>query len=329
MGRQRQMKKDVFISYASSDTDAAEKVMNHLEDTGLSCWFAPHDINPSENYHRTLVAALDNCRVVLLVLSPASNMSADVLSEIAHADLRGKQIVVAVLGNERPSPALSPLLVGCERFPAINLSALRSATMEAIARSIVAKKSKTLAILLSVIPGVGLLYAGMRRLGGILLCCGLAVLTWSYYLELGTPLDRLLACIFHSLVFCSIATTTHAVLGSISGSLNRERRWLPYLASFIVPGSGISYAGRRKFGWAFCWMSIVAFSVMMCSGMSLTIDGCCLDATAWQALWLIGIAESGFEDSSGKHRNPFVYTAIMLFVIALIVFNIPVGALVR
>ncbi len=316
------MKKDVFISYASTDTDVAEKVMNHLEGAGLSCWFAPHDINPSENYHRTLVEALDNCRVVLLVLSSASNKSADVLSEIAHADLHGQQIVIAALGNERPSKALGPLLIGCERTDALDLPALRIATLQAMARSMVAKKSKILAILLSVIPGAGLLYAGMRRLGGILLCCGLAVLTWSYYLELGTPLDRMLACIFHSLVFCSIASTAHVVLGSVSGTLNRERKWLPYLASFIILGSGISYAGRRKCGWVFCWMSIVAFSVMMCSGTSLTMDGCCLDATAWWALWLIGIAESGFEDSCGRHRNPFVYTAIMLLVIALIFFNL-------
>lgn len=317
------MTQDVFISYSSCDENAARAIKQRLEDAGVSCWFAPHDIHPSQNYQRSLVEALDECFVVLLVLSKGSNASAEVLSEIAHADIRGQQIVVASIEGEKPSEALRPLLVGCERVSGSDIGAIVAAARRAKARSVIAEHTKVGAILLSFIPGAGLLFVGMRRSGLLLLALGASILVWSYFLELGTPLDRSLSCVFHSLIFCSVVSTTHAVLGAITGSKNRNYRWLPYFASVFAPASGINYAGRRKCGWVFFWICAILFSLMMCSGMSLTFNGCCADATLYWIVWLLGIAESGFADEHGKHRNPYFYTFIALFVFALVYFNLP------
>ena len=317
----------VFISYATLDKEAVSNVMAGLEHDGIRCWFAPRDIQPADNYHGKLVEALDCSAVVLLFLSNASNASIDVLSEIAHADLKARQIVVVVLDNAEPSNELRPLLVGCERIEIGKETpegddVVKSAVRKALLRSRVSRKSKVCAMLLSVVPGAGLIFIGLRRTGFAL--AGLAALTlgWAYFLELGTLLDKFLACFFFSVAFCSIQLTAHSVLGSVSGSMNRTRRWLPYVASTILPASGVSYAGRRKSGWILCWLNVIALALAVCSGTALTYDRCCLDGCLMWITWLVGIAESGFEDESGRHRNPWIYTLVVFLIFSIVWFNV-------
>ena len=317
------MTSDVFISYSSDDDAVARSLKQSLEDSGLSCWFAPHDLHPSQNYQRSLVEAIDSCHVVLLVLSRGANASAEVLAEIAHADLRERQIVVVSVDVAQPSDALRPMLIGCERVDGADGAKVVAAVRRAERRSAVAHHSKLAALVLSVAPGMGLWFVGVHRWGGVLVACGVMTLLWSNFLELGTPLDNFLSCVFHVLVFVSIVSTAHVVLGSVTGSMKRKQRWLPYVASLLAPGSGIAYAGRRGCAWAFFWILSTLFAVVECSGMSLAVDGCCLDAALYLSVCLLAIAESGFEDAQGRHRNPWLYSFVVLFVLVLVCSSIP------
>lgn len=86
--------KQVFISYhTETGKDAVRKICAALEGAGISCWYAPRDVGA--NYAQSIVEAIRECRVFLLVLNEGSNASAHVLNEIncafdrfrAHEDI--------------------------------------------------------------------------------------------------------------------------------------------------------------------------------------------------------------------------------------------------
>ncbi len=320
------MTAQVFISHSTKDAGAAEVIRDGLKAVNISCWYAKDEVKPGQNYHETLMMAIGGCPIVLLILSGASNSSIDVLSEISHTDNCRKNIVVVVLDGAVPSRELRPLLVGCDRVEVSTsavedrLPPIRHCVRAALTRSAVASKSKTTAILASIIPGCGLLYLGFKWPGGSLFVAATGAFGWAYFLELGTPLDRFLGAVFLVLLFLSIGVTVHTVLGSATGSGSRSKRWIPYLASIVVPAAGATYAGRRRTGWTLYAFSAVALILVMCSGEALTFSGLPLDGLALDVFWLLGFAESGFTDDAGHHRSPFLYSAVLLFLGAMLFF---------
>ena len=73
--------KQVFISYhTETGKDAVRKICAALEGAGISCWYAPRNVGA--NYAQSIVEAIRECRVFLLVLNEGSNVSANVLNEI-------------------------------------------------------------------------------------------------------------------------------------------------------------------------------------------------------------------------------------------------------
>ena len=86
--------KQVFISYhTETGKDAVRTICAALEGAGISCWYAPRNVGA--NYAQSIVEAIRECRVFLLVLNEGSNVSAHVLNEIncafdrfkAHEDI--------------------------------------------------------------------------------------------------------------------------------------------------------------------------------------------------------------------------------------------------
>ena len=86
--------KQVFISYhTETGKDAVRTICAALEGARISCWYAPRNVGA--NYAQSIVEAIRECRVFLLVLNEGSNVSAHVLNEIncafdrfkAHEDI--------------------------------------------------------------------------------------------------------------------------------------------------------------------------------------------------------------------------------------------------
>ncbi len=76
---------DVFISYSSKDKTIADAVTANLESQKLRCWIAPRDIRPGENYGGSIVTAVENSKVMIIIFSNNSNNSQHVLREIERA----------------------------------------------------------------------------------------------------------------------------------------------------------------------------------------------------------------------------------------------------
>ena len=84
---------DVFVSYSSVDKTIANAVVARLEKHKVRCWIAPRDILPGTDYKVSLVDAIRNSRIMVLVFSQHSNRSAHVTREVNIAVDAGVIIV--------------------------------------------------------------------------------------------------------------------------------------------------------------------------------------------------------------------------------------------
>ncbi len=84
---------DVFISYASQDVAVADALVAALERNGLKCWIAPRDVTPGLQYADEIVGAINDAKVLVLVLSQHAIASPHVGREIERAASKGRRII--------------------------------------------------------------------------------------------------------------------------------------------------------------------------------------------------------------------------------------------
>ncbi len=75
----------VFISYASHDAVMAQKVCGVLEVAGFPSWIAPRDVVPGTQYADGIVGAIDESRILVLIVSKDALASAHVGRELERA----------------------------------------------------------------------------------------------------------------------------------------------------------------------------------------------------------------------------------------------------
>jgi len=80
-----------FISYSTKDAAFAARLYADLQDKGVRCWFAPHDIKGGRKLHDQIDEAIRVYDRLLLILSDASMGSEWVRTEISKALRREKR----------------------------------------------------------------------------------------------------------------------------------------------------------------------------------------------------------------------------------------------
>ena len=83
------MTHDVFISYATEDKPVADAVCSALEGERIRCWYAPRDVTFGMDFEEAIVDAISASRLMILVLSSHSNVSAHVKREVQNACMEG------------------------------------------------------------------------------------------------------------------------------------------------------------------------------------------------------------------------------------------------
>lgn len=104
------MTESVFISYASIDQELAFWVRDWFDYEGISYWIAPDSIAPGSDYPSSIIKAIENCDVFLLVFSEHSNESSHVAREIERAANRGVPIIPFFVDNTKPTAAMEYFL---------------------------------------------------------------------------------------------------------------------------------------------------------------------------------------------------------------------------
>lgn len=100
----------IFISYASADAETANAVVTRLESEGLACWIAPRDVTPGALYADEIVRAINNCSLVVLVLSAQAVASVHVGKELERASSKGRRIIALRTDNVALPPAFEYFL---------------------------------------------------------------------------------------------------------------------------------------------------------------------------------------------------------------------------
>ena len=93
------MTKKVFISHSSKDSKTATAICTALEARGHECWMSSRDIKPGENFQGTIVRAIRDSGVMVLVFSANANNSDEIKKEMALAS-QSKKMVIPVRAED-------------------------------------------------------------------------------------------------------------------------------------------------------------------------------------------------------------------------------------
>jgi hypothetical protein len=101
------MAHDVMISHSHADKPVADAACAALEARGIRCWIAPRDINPGQDWAASIVEAIRDARIMLLVFSRHANQSPQVKREVERAASSGKVLLPLRLDDVLPEAALA------------------------------------------------------------------------------------------------------------------------------------------------------------------------------------------------------------------------------
>src|SRR4051794_17906324 len=100
------MAHDCFISYSTQDKATADAACATLEAAGIRCWIAPRDILPGMNWGGSIIKAIGDAAVMVLIFSGNSNASEQVTREVERASSKGVPIIPFRIEAIAPSPDL-------------------------------------------------------------------------------------------------------------------------------------------------------------------------------------------------------------------------------
>jgi serine/threonine protein kinase/formylglycine-generating enzyme required for sulfatase activity/energy-coupling factor transporter ATP-binding protein EcfA2 len=125
--------KDVFVSYASADKEAAFGLCRQLEDQGIGCWIAPRDVPLGANYSEAIIRAIEGTPATLLLLSAQANASIHVAHEVEKATSSRRRVLPVRLEDVQPGPALALHLAAAQWLDAWCLPIDQAALQLAVA----------------------------------------------------------------------------------------------------------------------------------------------------------------------------------------------------
>ena len=84
---------EVFVSYSNKDKAVADAICATLEEKHIRCWIAPRDISAGNSWGGSIIEAIEDAQVMVLVYSAHSNLSPQIIREIERAVAKGLLIV--------------------------------------------------------------------------------------------------------------------------------------------------------------------------------------------------------------------------------------------
>ena len=100
------MAPDVFISHSSTDRQMADVICAFLESKGITCWIAPRNILPGEEWGDSILRGINGCRIMVIIFSQAANDSGPVRSEVDRAANGRKVLLPFRIENVQPTGAM-------------------------------------------------------------------------------------------------------------------------------------------------------------------------------------------------------------------------------
>ncbi|MDP4230576.1 MAG: TIR domain-containing protein [Bacteroidota bacterium] len=118
------MPQDIFISYSSKDKEKADQLTELLTSAGLSVWIDRAGIGAATSWSEEIVNALDECKAFVVMLSPASVDSKNVVREVALAFEKNKKILPLDLEPVQLPASMQYHLAGLQRTSMTNIDSI-------------------------------------------------------------------------------------------------------------------------------------------------------------------------------------------------------------
>jgi TolB-like protein len=115
---------DIFISYSSKDREKAEQLTELLASAGLSVWIDQSGIDVATSWSEEIVDAIDSCKAFIVMLSPNSIESHNVVKEVSLASEKRKKILPLDLEPIELPKNLQYALAGIQRAPMTNIDSI-------------------------------------------------------------------------------------------------------------------------------------------------------------------------------------------------------------
>jgi len=102
--------RDAFLSYSTQDKLTADAICATLERDKVRCWIAPRDVLPGVSYAEAIIDGINSSRLLVVVLSSASNGSPQVLREVERAVSKGIPVIPFRIEDVVPSKSMEYFL---------------------------------------------------------------------------------------------------------------------------------------------------------------------------------------------------------------------------
>jgi hypothetical protein len=97
------MENKLFLSYSDKDSAFTDRLIHALKQKGNTIWFNRQDLRGGDAWRAATTNAIRHCKAFLLVITPASSQSLNVIRELSIAER-----------NHRP---IIPILYGIDQIP--------------------------------------------------------------------------------------------------------------------------------------------------------------------------------------------------------------------
>lgn len=96
--------KDIFISYSRHDINVARDIKQRIEaSTSAECWMDMEGIESGSQFQDVIISAINETKIVVLLLSESSMKSPWVKREINFANEKGKKVVPINIDGAKPA----------------------------------------------------------------------------------------------------------------------------------------------------------------------------------------------------------------------------------
>src|SRR5512139_222192 len=89
----------IFVSYSRKNHEKVDQIVKRLQADGFEVWIDRQDLAGGQAWREEIVVAIDTAYAFLLVLSPASAASRNVLKEVNLADDSKRSIIPVLLSR--------------------------------------------------------------------------------------------------------------------------------------------------------------------------------------------------------------------------------------
>jgi TolB-like protein len=115
---------DIFISYSRKDSEQANLLAELLSSAGLSCWIDREGIDVATSWSGEIVDAIEQCKAFVVLISPSSVESHNVIKEVSLAAEQRKKILPLDLEPVELPRDMKYHLAGIQRAPMTNIDAV-------------------------------------------------------------------------------------------------------------------------------------------------------------------------------------------------------------